>query len=333
MTLHDKFERIVVLNLPYKEDRKRRLTENLRTTGIADPDQITWNKAISGEWMNPPAWWNSGNGAWGCCISHIIAISQAIMDQCESLLILEDDAIFEMNAQDHLALYSQNWPDSWGQIYLGGQHLKEPSPVNTHWLRATNINRTHAYAVHKSAMSKMSAHCLYAPDYMSHRGWHIDHQLGIAHERKDWAVFAPKWWLAGQAADKSNISGQENRELWWQRIPAGFHSPILILPAEMKNTDPSYSGYCHAGCNLYRDTCEDIGAHKAIDQNGGLHKFLTQIANEAIWHYRVPAVQHPKITPEIVKKSWPGKVIQATEAEIPSIHAALMENLYTAALR
>lgn len=333
MTLNDKFERIVVLNLPYKEDRKARLLGNIESTGIADPRSLKWITAISGDWMPPPAWWNAGNGAWGCAFSHVMAIAQAIMDKVDSLLILEDDATFAANSAELLERFSADWPKTWGQIYLGGQHLKDPKPVSKHWLAAVNVNRTHCYAVHSSAMAKMTAHCLYAPDYMARRGWHIDHQLGIAHERKDWPVLAPKWWIAGQAADKSNISGKENRELWWQPVKKGFPAPIVILPPQMKNDDPVFQKFCHAGCNLYRDTCEDVGADKAKQQNGGIHRFLNVIAEEAIWNHRLPAVQHPDFTEEAVKKAWRGKVIAPAVEEIPRLHSDLMQKLYADALK
>lgn len=333
MTLHDKFERIVVLNLPYREDRKKRLMEHFQETNIACPDKVQFATTISGDWVRPPAWWNAGNGAWGCCMSHTYAIATAIMDKVDSLLVLEDDVVFSSNATEELQEIAAEWPATWGQIYLGGQHLKDRKSVSKHWVRAKNINRTHAYAVHNSAMGKMVAHCLHAPDYMKHKGWHIDHQLGIAHERGDWPVFAPKWWLAGQAADSSNISGRPNRELWWQPIRVGYAAPLLLRPPDLKNTDPEYLNFCHSGNSLYRDTCEDVGADKALKQQGGLHPFLTSIANEAIWNHRVPAVQHAGFTKESIGSAWKGKILTPERRQIAKIHSDLMKNLHKDTLK
>lgn len=335
MTLHDVFERVVVLNLPYKPERKARLAANLLATGIADPEKVVWQKAISGDWMRPPAWWNAGNGAWGCCFSHVSVLATAIMDEVESVLVLEDDAIFDVRSPDRLESLYKEWPDKWGQIYLGGQHLgEEPAAVGKNWLLAHNVNRTHAYAVHKSTMSDMAAHCLYSPDYQDHsEGWHIDHQLGIAHERQDWKVWAPRWWLAGQAADKSNISGQETREMWWQRVPDKAKVPLVVLPPELKNTDDLYQNFCHAGYNLFRDTCEDVGANRALTIGGALTPYLGTIRSEALSHHRLPCVQHEGYTSAALKKIWRGPVVRPTLEEIPALHAEVMEHLYREALR
>jgi hypothetical protein len=339
MTLHDFFERIVILNLPYKQDRRRRLTANLRDTGIADPKKVKWQRATAGDWTGHPAWWNAGNGAWGCAWSHVSALETAIMDKLESVLILEDDAIFAADAQERLADLSPEWPHQWGQIYLGGQHLGEaPAAVSDQWLMAHNVNRTHAYGVHRNTMARMMAHCLYAPDYMAHpHGWHIDHQLGIAHERKDWAVYAPKWWLAGQAADRSNISGKANREMWWQRLPEKAAAPLVILPEHLKSSDPAYQDYCHAGNNLYNDTCRDLGADKALRMPGGLHRFLSIIRAEALEHRRLPAVQHPGYDSPAVKKAWSalgGRVVKLSDAgDLADLSASTIATLHRAVIR
>lgn len=336
MLITDAFDRVVVLNLPYKQDRKQRLTANMQATGIADLSKVVWQPAVSGDKMPPPAWWNAGNGAWGCLMSHVMAVQQAAIDGINSILILEDDAVFDPESPYLLSALHRQWPSQWGQIYLGGQHLGESEPVGDLWLKPGNVNRTHAFALHSSVFAAFIAHVLYAPDYISRTGgWHVDHQLGIAHERNDWSVFAPKWWLVGQAAGDSNISGKNNPEQWWQPIPESFESPVFLLPAGMKNTDPVYQAHCHAGHNLYRLTCEDTGADKALREGGGISRFLDSITGEATWHHRLPCVQHPEYTKTLLKGAkWPGKVHQIKNtAEIPALHRAFMRDLRAEVLK
>lgn len=334
MQLSEVFERVVVLNLPYKQDRRAALTANFSATGIIDPSDVVWQSAVSGDNMWPPAWWNAGNGAWGCLMSHVMAVQQAAIDGLESILILEDDAVFEQEAAAHLGEIHAEWPKKWGQIYLGGQHLSDTESVSKHWLKPQNVNRTHAFALHKSAFAQFVAHVLYAPDYVAHKGgWHVDHQLGLAHERSDWPVFCPKWWLAGQAAGSSNISALNNPEQWWQPIPASFEPTILLAPQTLKNSHPAYQKYCHAGRNLYRDTCEDTGADKALKESGGITRFLDAIVGEATWHHRLPIVQHPGFTKSALKGKWSGEVRTVTANQLPALHADLMEQLRAEVLK
>ena len=58
------------------------------------------------------------------------------------------------------------------------------------------------------------AHISYMQDYHSNK--HIDHQLELAHQRKDWPVYCPVKWICGQRAGTSNISGKDNPDQIWQ---------------------------------------------------------------------------------------------------------------------
>ncbi len=128
-------QRIVVINLPYKPERRAALARNLGQTGIARPDDITWATAISGDWSPPPAWWGAGNGAWGCLMSHVRAVQDAIMDGVETLCLLEDDVVFHPQAALMLERLLWELPKDWDQVYLGGQHLKEAEtlPGKSSW--------------------------------------------------------------------------------------------------------------------------------------------------------------------------------------------------------
>jgi hypothetical protein len=122
---------ILIINLPYKPDRKERLTRNLLEVGlIKDESEIRGVKAISGDWCWPPARWKSGNGAWGCLMSHLRAVQEATMDGLESSMVLEDDAVFQPKAVEMLARLMREVPADWDQIYLGGQHLSTEEPYS-----------------------------------------------------------------------------------------------------------------------------------------------------------------------------------------------------------
>jgi GR25 family glycosyltransferase involved in LPS biosynthesis len=79
-------------------------------------------------------------------MSHVRAVQDAMMDGVETLCLLEDDVVFHPKAGAMLVRLLRELPDDWDQVYLGGQHLKEPEviPGKSFVWRARNINRTHA---------------------------------------------------------------------------------------------------------------------------------------------------------------------------------------------
>jgi GR25 family glycosyltransferase involved in LPS biosynthesis len=337
--LNDHFERIFILNLPYKPDRRERVERQLRKLRLAR--KVEWMRAYSGDMMPHPAWWRAGNGAWGCLLSHARVMEEAIMDRLESYLVLEDDVVWQDRAGEMLESFMRGVPEDWDQIYLGGQHLREPVAVGNaevkmkneetgvsgqgasraepssfsvlhssfplRVLRAWNVNRTHAFALRRKAMVKVHQHIWHAPDYISKSGgWHIDHQLGLAHERGDWSVYAPDWWLAGQDADSSNISGRYNPRLWWHPSRHAKGLPFIHLPvgATEKSLGPA-GQYLHPGNTLKAGTLEDAGLEPSENDDAKLRDWLAMIAREALDMHRLPAWQSAAISPDKVAAHWP----------------------------
>lgn len=189
---------------------------------MANNDWVIYYPAIIGDWTTCPADWQSGRGAWGCLRSHQRILEDVIhtRDQRNQLsvgnvLILEDDVIFRENALENLNTFMEAVPDDWGQIYLGGQHRRDITSTDSpHVVVGNSVNRTHAYAVNAPTLTSLYRHISYATDYRN-TNKHIDHQLELAHRRKDWPVYCPTDWIAGQRAGSSNISGKTNDTQFW----------------------------------------------------------------------------------------------------------------------
>lgn len=231
--LRDHFGAAFVLNLDIRSDRWREFQERAEKAGVTG---FTRYRAIEGDRCPPPAWWRAGNGAWGCLMSHLRVAQDAMLDGLESYVVFEDDAVFSDDFAERLSDTMERLKKTkWHQLYLGGQHLwVEAGPPWPHCegvVRCRNVNRTHAFAVHRRFMAKFSQHIIHAPDYIeqytekppgpdgkpTHRPFvmHIDHQLGKLHEKREHMILATNPWLCGQGASSSNISGKTNSELWW----------------------------------------------------------------------------------------------------------------------
>lgn len=315
----DYFERVYVISLWDDGEamaRRALLEVDLERRGWGG--DVEYVKACRGDLLGPPGWWKPGAGSWGCLLSHLAAVERAVEEDAESVLILEDDVVWHRNAEEWLDEFMVEMSTTgalgdWGQIYLGGDHLR---PVKERlgervW-RPGNVNRTHAYALHRRAFGKFVGHVMYAPDYIRHPGWHIDHQLGRAHERGLWNVYCPSWWLAGQRAGLSSISAEEQAEKWWQ--PAEFASklPFVQIPGAWRDHLPGGVGdVVHAGWNMRRDAREDIGLAGCVGDRRALAAWAKMIAREALELGRLPGWQCDEVSAAEMECVWPAGCVRA----------------------
>jgi GR25 family glycosyltransferase involved in LPS biosynthesis len=189
---------------------------------VKDWDRFEVVNAVIGDWTSHPACWQSGAGAWGCMRSHQRIVEDALHIRDEryqlalgSILVLEDDVFFLDNALEDLNRFMDNVPNDWGQIYLGGQHRQDFEETESpHVIVGRSVNRTHAYALHARTFHQFYRHICHAPDYAG-TNKHVDHQLELAHQRRDWKVYCPRRWICGQEAGSSNISGKTNDRQTW----------------------------------------------------------------------------------------------------------------------
>jgi len=336
MKLNDLFEKVFVINLPFKIDRRAKLEKHLAEVGIVDTGTLVWERAICGDWTPAPSWWGGGNGAWGCLMSHVRIAQDAVHDSLASYCVLEDDVVFHPNASFILERFAKELPADWGQIYLGGQHLhREPDTISPWVQRPFNVNRTHAFGLSKRTIPKFLQHILHAPDYFNpvvgvngnvryeSNFHHIDHQLGKAHERRDWNVYSPTWWIAGQEEGNSNISGKVNQRLWWHWRDKGHLLPFLYLDSSTTaDVRESARPYLHCGYNTYDNSHVDVALTRKPNDDE-LREFLYTIAGEAVERWRLPGFEIPPGNEDLlsrIKGMWE-----------PGVHPVNLETLETLA--
>lgn len=153
--LLDYFERVFVINLRFRQDRRESLSENFRRSGLIDPEAVTWVPAVDGRLCPPPEYFSAGPGAWGCYQTHLRIVQDAAMDGLGNYLVIEDDTIFSPHASELLKSFMNQVPGDWDQLFLGGQHLSEPEvvPYRPMVLRAGQVHRTHAFALRNTVFN------------------------------------------------------------------------------------------------------------------------------------------------------------------------------------
>lgn len=194
-------DRVVIISLAHRQDRR----QAFRLPADWPWPQPTWFRAIDGRGLPlPAAWGKDGPGAYGCALSHIAVLEQAMTDQVHSLLVLEDDAVFCSDFGDRVHELGQQVPDDWAMLMLGGQHLY--GVPNRPVVRCKDTQRTHAYAVRGPAIE------LLAKAFRAHEG-HVDGALPAFQSQVP--TYAPCPFLVGQAAGGSDVDGLISAERFW----------------------------------------------------------------------------------------------------------------------
>jgi hypothetical protein len=275
------FDKVVIINLPDKNERLDRCVKELKEKGLCESPTVF--RAIHGDSVGVSDWFKWGGGAWGCFLSHSRIIEDFCMDfnfrkedkssfPERKILILEDDVIFCDNTKEKFEKFVKEIPNDWGQFYLGGQHTMSPQLVSSSIYNCRSVNRTHAYAVRGSIAKQFHKHITYSPDYRG-ANHHIDHQIEVAHRRGDWKTYAPFRWIAGQGENKSDINGRQHPNKWWdwEVEEIKLNIPFIII-----DCDPEpFKKFLHYGYNLD----DDGQTVKGLSSSGYGSDFIKNINN------------------------------------------------------
>lgn len=145
MKCRDYFDRIYIINLPERADRRTHMVKELREAGLElEPGRIEFFPACK----PAEAEGFSSTGVHGCFMSHLEVFKKCRAIGARNVLILEDDAeIVSRFREDEERLIEQLQAASWGFAYFG-HHLEKPARRQTVMRPYTlPIPLTHFYAV------------------------------------------------------------------------------------------------------------------------------------------------------------------------------------------
>src|SRR6188474_3518812 len=92
MLLNQLFPHKTCINLDRRPERWQRMQAEFAQHGITGVRHFA---AVDGSAVTLPAHWNHSAGAYGCLLSHVAVIQQARELGHDSVLIFEDDAVFD----------------------------------------------------------------------------------------------------------------------------------------------------------------------------------------------------------------------------------------------
>jgi Mrp family chromosome partitioning ATPase/uncharacterized protein involved in exopolysaccharide biosynthesis len=210
------FDRICIVNLPEREDRRREVTRELARQGIdVDGRQVRFVEAI-----RPDAAGDFPSiGARGCYLSHLKTLKQAQADGVRRLLVLEDDAMFTPAMREAAPLAETILGGGWQLAYPG--HVEPSLPGPLRWERTdAPLVCAHCYAVQGSALPLVIDYleaCLARPAGHPDGGaMHYDGALTMLRQaRPDLVTLIASRSLASQRSSRSDIIGPS----WIDRLP------------------------------------------------------------------------------------------------------------------
>jgi len=103
--------------------------------------------ALDGDSLKLPANWVHTPGAYGCLLSHLQVIREARRLGVSSVLIFEDDVVFDDHLQKKFSVCIKQLPPDWDMLFFGALHKDEPVKVSDNIARITQANSTYACAL------------------------------------------------------------------------------------------------------------------------------------------------------------------------------------------
>ena len=147
MLLDQRFPHKVCINLDRRADRWERAQAEFARHGI---EGVRRSAAVDGSKVVLPASWRHSAGAYGCLLSHLAVVQEALAAGCESVLIFEDDVVFDPEFNAKFASFMNEAPREWDVLYFGAMHKDEPVRITEHVYRITKANSTYAYALKRT---------------------------------------------------------------------------------------------------------------------------------------------------------------------------------------
>tara|TARA_B100001175_G_scaffold97211_1_gene82387 strand:+ start:1016 stop:1678 length:663 start_codon:yes stop_codon:yes gene_type:complete len=161
-------DKIFVINLEHRTDRKKQIVEELEKQNITNyeifkairptPEDITlWNNRYCFHVREPRNFPTLNKfmlyqiGCLGCLLSHVQVCKLALERNYKNILILEDDTQFIHNL-DKLQEFSSQINNDYDMLYLCGSHLGHREKVSENIIKVRGTHTTGSYLITENAM-------------------------------------------------------------------------------------------------------------------------------------------------------------------------------------
>jgi len=144
VSINQVFPDKVCINLDRRIERWRHMQQKFQRHGI---DAVQRFVAIDGETSTIPTSWPGTPGAYGCLRSHVEVVREARRLGLSSILIFEDDVVFDDQFEQKFSDAIRQLPADWDMLFFGALHKDELIKVSDNIGRITQSNSTYACAL------------------------------------------------------------------------------------------------------------------------------------------------------------------------------------------
>lgn len=185
----------VCINLDRRPERWQRIQRALTAHGIEPVQRFS---ATDGNDVALPRDWTRTAGAYGCLLSHVQVVREARDAGAASVLIFEDDVVFDPQFKEKFASFIHELPADWDMLFLGALHKDEPVVISEHVARITKANSTFAYAIRNTVFDAFIE--------LNSRAEHVlDMNSYVLQERFNCYCFMPNLvWVESEYSDVQN---------------------------------------------------------------------------------------------------------------------------------
>ncbi len=148
------FDRIYIINLPHRMDRRKEMEEQLSKVNLAIDDvHLRFFPAIRP--MDPAGF--PSLGARGCFMSHLAVLIHARDLGAKNVLIIEDDCNFAKDFEIRLAeIHSALQSGAWDLFYGGALNEVDAKKLKNSWLDSTQgLMGSHFIAVNGPCIARL----------------------------------------------------------------------------------------------------------------------------------------------------------------------------------
>lgn len=142
--INETFPYKICINLDRRPERWQHMQRKFAQHGIHSVRRFP---ALDGDNMKLPANWVHTPGAYGCLLSHLQVVREARRLGMPSVLIFEDDVVFDDHLEKKFSASIGQLPPDWDMLFFGALHKDEPIKVSDNIARITSANSTYACAL------------------------------------------------------------------------------------------------------------------------------------------------------------------------------------------
>jgi glycosyl transferase family 25 len=138
----------VCINLDRRPERWSRMESRFSEFNLWPVERFA---AVDGATVQIPERWPESPGAYGCLQSHLAVVLQARAMKRESVLIMEDDILFDERFREKFRERVCGLPENWDMLFFGCLHSDQPTPVAAGISKLRGSFSTFMYAVRQTA--------------------------------------------------------------------------------------------------------------------------------------------------------------------------------------